>query len=208
MTDERDPDADDPGDSPPATVTRVGDSAALADEPAESWPVCATETVWENHYFAAGYDVVERPDGSEGRYFWIDPPDAVVVVAETDAGEVVLVDQYDARLRQWLLTCPGGSVDGESFVEAGVRELAEETGFRADEAELCSVYRPTAWVRMDQAVVHATGLDPGPADREPGEDMTVYTAPPDVALDAVRGRSRPFGAGLAPLLLARERGVV
>lgn len=196
-------------DGPPTDVTAVDDAAALAGEPAEEWPVRDTEVVWENPYFAAGYDVVELPEGGTATFYWIDPDDVVAVVAETDAGEVVVVEQYSARLRQSLLTCPGGGVDeDESFVEAGVRELREETGYRAGEAELLAVYRPTAWVRMDQAVVYASDLEPGPVDREPGEDLDVFAAPPNAAIEAVAGRSPAFGGGLAPLLVARRERVV
>lgn len=199
----------DAGNGDSVDVTSIDDAAALADEPDGSWPVLDTEVVWENPYFTAGYDVVEQPDGSEGKWFWIEPADVVAVVAETDSGEFVVVEQYDPRLRQSLLTCPGGGVHAdESFVEAGVRELREETGFRAGEAELVDVYRPTAWVRMDQAVVYATDLEPGPVERESGEDMTVYTAPADVALETVSERSPAFGGGLAPLLIARDYGVI
>ena|GEM_PF-539701 len=194
-------------DASAADVTSVDDAATLAEPSDDQWQVIDTEVVWENPYFEAGYDTVEQPDGSTGRWYWIDPVDAVAVVAETDAGEIVVLEQYDPRLRQSLLTCPGGGVDeGESFVEAGVRELREETGFRAGEAELLDVYRPAAWLRMDQAVVYATDLEAGPADREPGEDLDVYTAPPDAAIDAVTGRSPAFGPGLTPLLLARRAG--
>jgi ADP-ribose pyrophosphatase len=194
-------------DASVAEVTSVDDAAALAEPPDGSWPVLDTEVVWENPYFRAGYDVVEQPDGSAGRWYWVDPSDAVAVVAETDDGAVVVLEQYDPRLGQSLLTCPGGAVEtGESVVEAGVRELREETGFRAGEAELLTVYRPTAWLRMDQAVVYATDLEAGQTDREPGEDQDVYTAPPEVAIDAVSGRSPAFGPGLTPLLLARRAG--
>jgi ADP-ribose pyrophosphatase len=191
---------------PTAEVTSVADPAALAESADPPWSVVDTETVWKNPYFTAGYDVVEWADGTRNRWYWVDPGDVVAVVAESQ-GEVVLVDQPDGRLGASLLTTPGGGVDeGESFVEAGRRELREETGFRAGNAELLTTYYPSAWLRMEQAVVHATDLDPGPTDRDAGELMDVYTAPPDVAIDAVVGRSPAFGPGIGPLLLARRAG--
>lgn len=195
------------GEDPPTPSS----AEALADPPADAgadWTRLDTEVVWENPYFAAGYDVVEQPDGETNRWYWIDPADVVAVVAEAD-GEVVLVEQYDGRLRQPLVTCPGGGVeDSESFVEAGARELREETGFRAGETELVTVYRPTAWARMDQAVVYATDLEPGPHERDDGEFLDAYAVPVEEALAAVRECDPPFGAGLTPLLAAREAGLL
>jgi ADP-ribose pyrophosphatase len=198
--------SDDENEDTCGQVTAVDDPSSLAAD-ADEWPVVETDVVWENPYFSAGYDVVEQPDGESNTFYWIDPADVVVVVA-VEADSVVLVEQYDGRLRESLLTCPGGSVDeGESFVDAGVRELREETGFRAGHAELVTTYYPTAWARMEQAVVYASDLDPGPADREPGEFLDVYTAPVDIALGAVRQRSPSFGPSLASLLAVRDRGL-
>ena len=210
-------DADDPSASDDAPSSdridepTAASAAALANPPTdagEGWTHRRTEVVWENPFFTAGYDEVERPGGDVGRYYWIDPGDFVAVVAEQD-GRVLLLEQYSVRLQASLLTCPGGGVDdGESFVEAGRRELREETGFRAGSAELVEAYRPTAWTRMTQAVVYATDLEPGPHERESGEDLRTYAVPVDEAVAAVRSRERPFGGGLAPLLLARDEGLL
>jgi ADP-ribose pyrophosphatase len=186
-------------------VSYVDESAALADG-RDPPPVVEREVVWENPYFEAGYDVVEQPDGETNTFYWVDPADVVAVVAETD-GRVVLVDQMDGRLQGSILTVPGGGVDeGESFAEAGRRELREETGFRAGSVELLGSYYPAAWLRMEQAVVYASDLEPGPADRDPTEFLDVYAAPVAVALDAIRERSLSFGPALVPLTLAREAG--
>lgn len=197
---------DEGGGPRPTSADELGDPP---DDAGAGWTHLDTELVWENPYFTAGYDEYEQPDGKTSRYYWIDPGDFVAVVAETDAGEAVLLEQYSVRQQGSLLTCPGGAVDdGESFVAAGVRELREETGFRADEATLLETYRPTAWTRMTQAVVYATDLEHGPTARESGEDLTTYTVPVAEAVAAVRSRDVPFGGGLAPLLVATDDGLL
>jgi ADP-ribose pyrophosphatase len=60
---------------------------------------------------------------------------AAVILAETDAGEVVLVEQYRVPLGRRCLELPAGLVGddlaGEDTLESAKRELAEETGFVA-----------------------------------------------------------------------------
>ena len=74
-----------------------------------------------------GWEFTERM-GSNG---------VVVIVPLTDAGEIVLVEQYRPPLKCRVLELPAGLVgdklefEGEAFEAAALRELEEETGFLA-----------------------------------------------------------------------------
>jgi ADP-ribose pyrophosphatase len=212
MSDGDDPEGSGPeGDGPTPGVPDPAelDVAARGELPrppgtAAEWPVFEEVTEYETPFFEAGYDRVERPDGSRGDYYWIDPVDGVTVVALTE-GEVVLVEEYRPRQRRTFLTVPGGAVDdGEDVRAAARRELREESGYEADSIEYVRSYYPDGWVRHRRHVTVATDLSAGPQELDETEFIAVRTLPVEEAFEAVLDSGA--GWGLGPLLVAREAG--
>lgn len=172
------------------------------------WPVLESAVEYDVGWFRAGYDRVERPDGAHADYYWVEPGDAVSVVAVTDDREVVLVEQYRPRQGEHVLACPVGGVDdGESYVEAGVRELEEETGFEAGDARLLQTFYDSGWLRRERGVVYATDLEPGDQRLDDGEFIDVNLLDADDALDRAREET-PNVWTLVPLLLASRENLL
>ncbi len=75
--------------------------------------------------------------GTEKDFVVAHAPDWVNVVALTPAKEIVLVRQFRFGSNALSLELPGGVIErGEDPVAAGVRELAEETGYGGGRASL------------------------------------------------------------------------
>lgn len=100
-----------------------------------AWPVDERQLVGEGAVFDLVRDTVVDPSGARLRREWIRHPGAVGVIALDDHDRVVLVRQYRHPSGLRLVEPPAGllDVDGEDFLIAAQRELAEEVGLAADD---------------------------------------------------------------------------
>lgn len=81
--------------------------------------------------------------GTEGEFYYIDSRDWVIVVAKTPLNELILIRQFRWGSDELSWEFPGGIIDdGEDPVEAGLRELQEETGYVAKSGRLIGHARP------------------------------------------------------------------
>ena len=79
----------------------------------------------------------------KGTFVYLNCPNWVNVIALTPENRIVFVEQYRHGIRDITLEIPGGLCDGrEETIQTGVRELAEETGFVGENAELIGVVQP------------------------------------------------------------------
>ena len=97
------------------------------------WTTLATEVLGTYPIFELSRSRQQSPmSGREHHFLRLDCPDWVNVIAVTEAGLMVLVEQYRHGTDEMTMEIPGGAVDpGEAPAVAAARELEEETGYRA-----------------------------------------------------------------------------
>jgi ADP-ribose pyrophosphatase len=107
--------------------------ADLVDVPV-SWSVTGERVLGAGNFTALVQDDITAPDGATLQREYLRHPGAVGIIALDGAGRVALVRQYRHAVRHRLIEAPAGllDVDGEGYVLAAQRELAEEVGLAAD----------------------------------------------------------------------------
>lgn len=107
-----------------------------------------------------------------------------VLVPVTDAGEILLVEQYRKPVGARVIELPAGLVGDhadpdESVLEAARRELEEETGFAAE--RLLALMACPSSAGMSDEIIHfilATGLKRvGPGGGDASESIEVLPVP-------------------------------
>lgn len=89
--------------------------------------------------------------GTERDFVVVRAADWVNVLALTPAGELVLVRQFRFGIDTFSLEIPGGVMEGgEDPVEAGLRELREETGYTGARARLLGSTHPNPAIQSNR----------------------------------------------------------
>ena len=146
------------------------------------------ELVYDGALLPVRRDRVRLPDGSEGAREYIRHPGAVAVVALFDDGSVLLERQFRYPHRREFIEIPAGKLEpGELHLATAKRELAEETGYAAEDWRYLGVIH-TAIAYTDEAIhlYLARNLSRTERKLDQGEFLEILVKPFDEALRMVR----------------------
>ena len=99
------------------------------------WKTLQTDTLVNDYHVVVNKNRVELPDGAViDDFFTLTIPDAAMVAAITNDGEILLKTEYRYAIGEDVIECPAGMFEAnetEPLVVAK-RELLEETGYISD----------------------------------------------------------------------------
>jgi ADP-ribose pyrophosphatase len=139
----------------------------------------ASEQVWQGRFLDVRRDTVALPNGHEVTREYIVHPGAVMVVPILDDGRLVMERQFRHPMGRVMLEFPAGKIDpGEPPFACAVRELAEETGYRAKQwARAGLLNNAIAYSTEGIDIWFARGLERGAArlDAEEFLEVVIHT---------------------------------
>jgi ADP-ribose pyrophosphatase len=164
------------------TSSSPDDDATLRED------TLVSEQVYRGAFLDVRRDQVRLPDGGTAQREYIVHPGAVMIVPLLDDGRVVIERQWRYPLARVMVEFPAGKIDaGEPPLTCGIRELAEETGYRAAEwARAGLLHNAIAYSNEGIEVWFARGLTLGERHLDAGEFLDVGSASLDELNDMAR----------------------
>jgi ADP-ribose pyrophosphatase len=167
----------------------------------------ASRSIYKGKILNLRVDRAALPGGGEAIREVVEFHGGVAILALDDAGCVMLIRQYRYAVGETLWELPAGMLEPGELPEAcAERELAEETGYRAERIEPLSRFYSTPGATNEVLHVYlATGLTPGGPRPEADERIQVIPTAWEVALAMVeRGEIRD-GKTIIGLLTLQSR---
>lgn len=187
-------------------MQRVGKDYTEGRMDAPSFP---PKELYSGHGWRVTFEEAPLPNGTVKRVARVYRCDSAHIIALTDAGKVLLLREFRPFFGDYIWMLPTGRVNKEKDPKiAALRELQEETGYRAGEIEfLCTGNHSEGFPSVNHIFV-ATGLTHDPLPPDESEMIEVHECTVPEAIEKVMSSSHvhmPSAFGL--LRYAREHGL-
>ncbi len=142
----------------------------MAKKASPGWEIFPSREIFKTPIvtISAG-PVLCRRSGKKKEFYCFDYPDWVNVVAVTPAGDILLTRQYRYGSDRVEIEIPGGMIDhGEDPVDAGCRELREETGYAGENARIIGSVCPNPAIQRNRC--HTILIENAEKKAEPSLD--------------------------------------
>ncbi len=166
----------------------------------------ASHQVYRGKFLDVRRDEVRLPDGSTAHREYIVHPGAVMIVPILDDGHLIVERQYRYPVARVMLEFPAGKLEaGEPPLGCAMRELAEETGYRATEwARAGILHNAIAYSTEGIEIWFARGLSLGERALDVGEFVDVDIATLESLEDAAHQGSLTDVKTLVGMLWLRQ----
>jgi len=170
---------------------------------AEPFERLSREVLVDNPWHRYCHDRYVQRDGSEGEYYYVDMPGSCGIVPLFEDGTTVLLEVRRYLLGGWLWEFPiGGMKPGEEPLAVAQKELAEETGLRAERWKELGRFAPYKGVSNEITWFYvAEGLTQGAQALEPSEEIRIERMPLGEVRERLLGQPILDGQSLSGLLL-------
>jgi ADP-ribose pyrophosphatase len=161
----------------------------------------------ESRRFSVVETTVRRPGGQTASLQYLQHPGSVAILPMVDDNRVCLIHSRRLTVDETLIEIPAGTREpNEDVLQTAHRELAEETGYRAEQMDQLAVFYPSPGITNEQMWIYVgRGLTPGQHAREANEEIENFVVSWSEALQMIEsGEIRDAKTMLALLLFARR----
>ncbi|MDO4744379.1 MAG: NUDIX hydrolase [Clostridia bacterium] len=146
-----------------------------------------SEKKFEGRIFNVRVEEVELPEGKTGYRELVEHPGGVGVVALTDDNKILMVRQYRKAIEKDILEIPAGKLEpGEDPLICGMRELEEETGYKAKEFISLGYFYPSPGFANEVTHLYlAWGITKGEVNPDEDEFLDVLEISTEEVYDAI-----------------------
>lgn len=152
-----------------------------------SYEVKSSELIYKGRVFNLEKDVIVLPDGNEAERETIRHGGAAAMLPIDDDGKIIYVRQYRHSAGRETLEIPAGTLEkGEDPYDCAVRELEEETSYKADKMTfMFKMYSAIGFCSEILYIYRAEGLTKGSFNMDDDEFITIERYSLEESIDMI-----------------------